>query len=54
MKKTDQQIQNEHIRTALLLLNWNDIFNADIYERITVNAQRRFEQTEIVIILDRI
>ncbi len=43
MEKTDQQIQNEHIRNELLLLNWNDIFNADIYERITVNAQRRIE-----------
>lgn len=43
MEKTDQQIQNEHIRNALLLLNWNDIPDLDIYKKVTANAQRRIE-----------
>jgi hypothetical protein len=40
-KNCEQQIQNEHIRNIPILLNWNDIRNADMSELgdiVEVNA----------------
>jgi hypothetical protein len=37
MEKAEQHIQSEYIRNASILLNWNDIRNADINELCAIN-----------------
>lgn len=38
MEKAEQHIQNEYIRNAPILLNWNDIRNAGMNELCAISG----------------